>query len=89
VTGRAWPTFCCGIVPNLTGGPIALVADLRTIRVPQYAFRARQFAGQMSKLADSVTNAADLLENLADLRCTAGGRVHTEVADLDRVASDG
>jgi UDP:flavonoid glycosyltransferase YjiC (YdhE family) len=67
----------------------SLVADLRTILAPQYAIRARQFAGQMSKPADSVTNAADLLENLADLRCMARGRVHAEVADLDRVASDG
>jgi UDP:flavonoid glycosyltransferase YjiC (YdhE family) len=67
----------------------SLVADLRTILAPQYAIRARQFAGQMSKPADSVTNAADLLENLADLRCMARGRVHAEVAGLDRVASDG
>ena len=67
----------------------SLVADLRTILAPQYAIRARQFAGEMSKPADSVTNAADLLENLAEVRCMARGRVHTEVADLDRVASDG
>jgi UDP:flavonoid glycosyltransferase YjiC (YdhE family) len=67
----------------------SLVSDLRTILAPQYAIRARQFAGQMSKPADSVTNAADLLENLADVRCMARGRVRTEVADLDRVASDG
>jgi UDP:flavonoid glycosyltransferase YjiC (YdhE family) len=46
----------------------SLVADLRTILVPQYVDRAREFATRMTKPAESVASAADLLEDFARLR---------------------
>jgi UDP:flavonoid glycosyltransferase YjiC (YdhE family) len=43
----------------------SLVADLRTILVPQYVAQAREIATRMTKPAESVAAAADLLENFA------------------------
>jgi UDP:flavonoid glycosyltransferase YjiC (YdhE family) len=40
----------------------SLVADLRTIRAPQYVARAREIATKMTKTETSVTRTADLLE---------------------------
>lgn len=42
-----------------------LVADLRRLLEPQYAWRAGEFATRMTKPAESVTAAADLLEAAA------------------------
>ncbi len=42
-----------------------LVADLRTILVPEYRTRARELAARMIKPADSVTRAAGLIEDFA------------------------
>jgi UDP:flavonoid glycosyltransferase YjiC (YdhE family) len=47
----------------------SLVADLRTIRTPEYAARAREIAARMAKPAESVVAAADSAENFARLRC--------------------
>jgi len=40
----------------------SLVADLRRILTPEYAFRAHEFASRMSEPTSSVTKAADLFE---------------------------
>jgi UDP:flavonoid glycosyltransferase YjiC (YdhE family) len=46
----------------------SLVADLRTILVPQYVTRAREIATRMTEPAESVAAAADLMENFARLK---------------------
>ena len=46
----------------------SLVADLRTILVPQYVARAREVAARMAKPAESVATAADLVEKFARLQ---------------------
>lgn len=46
----------------------SLVADLRTILVPEYIARAREIATQMTSPSDSVAAAADRLEDFARLK---------------------
>ncbi|WP_369830227.1 glycosyltransferase, partial [Mycobacterium sp. E1747] len=43
----------------------SLVADLRRVLTPEYAFRARELAGRMTTAAQSAIKAADLVEHSA------------------------